>query len=1051
LGFVPASAGGPSQLKGYSLAKSPNEVIIAKGINQYFVDDDTPTGTVKHDDVTLAMKLTVKDGGVIINARILDKAAGNAVLWERTVVDTPAADVMAAGNDSPAAPWIESGNLCLYLYANYHASTPEDPYLAAYDNAEAYVTETTVLDNFNDNQKGDWTDFTFVPGVGIPVEANGQFGFTLPAAVLNQVKRGLFAASTKTSRTFEIVEGERIEFSVDVIQGGEKDSFAVLSFIPSSSSGPGQLKGYSLAKSTTDVLIVKGINQYFVADAGEAAHLKQNNITLVLSLTGKDGNVVINARALDKDANNALLWEKTVVDTPAADVMADGTDNPAAPFFGAGNFVLYLYADYDAGAVEDPYTAIFDNAVVSAPPVAANTAPIISDTLPADFANFLPATTQISFKVTDDKAILEDKLSVVLNGTTYTKANGLSITGSGTTRTVTLGGLAENTSYTAVLRAEDAEAEVTTKTYYFDTFLAGNLAIEIEDYNYGGGQFIDNPAPTSENNSQANSYSMRAGLPEVDYHDTRTSPNGTDTAYRPEDPVRMAHTRDHVRAKYTAAGGAAAEVYDYDLGDIAADEWLNFTRTFPAGSYQVYLRQALANMPNAESVLEQVTSDPAQPDQATKVLGSFLGTLTGFQYRNFPLTDGTGLNKVTLRLSGKTTLRLRQVTPDPGDGMRLQTYMMFVPVADAGVQRATIASVTPASGTVIETVTPAITVVIQNRDTTVNTGTIKLHLNGVQVPATVISEGTGATVRYAIAPLPASGVTNRAVVSFKDNQDVEVTTAWDFVVSYKSLDPALRVAGTGKTRGINVRVAQQVPGGATENSLAFAESLLAPGTTREKSIDTNVVDQVINYSQNDPGSAEGYFPDDLTIPGIDPAASTDDIAMEATAYLDLPAGPYRFGARCDDGYKVQVVADFDQRGTAPLSFHNGGPADETYDFVVSQSGLYRFRMVWYERGGGANVEWFSTNFATDPARTLINDPAVAGSVKAYASVDAPIVPEIVSVRMVAGGKLRIEWTNGGTLQSTPTLSGGAWTDVPGASPLTIDAPATGNAFYRVKK
>ena len=91
----------------------------------------------------------------------------------------------------------------------------------------------------------------------------------------------------------------------------------------------------------------------------------------------------------------------------------------------------------------------------------------------------------------------------------------------------------------------------------------------------------------------------------------------------------MERTLDLVRAQYGAAGGAAAEVYDYAIGDIDSGEWLNYTRTIPPGSYEVYLRQALINMEAGESVLEQVTSDPTLPDQTVKTLGSFLGTLTG--------------------------------------------------------------------------------------------------------------------------------------------------------------------------------------------------------------------------------------------------------------------------------------------------------------------------------------------------------------------------------------------------------------------------------------
>ena len=39
-----------------------------------------------------------------------------------------------------------------------------------------------MLDDFNDNTKTGWTDFTFVPGLGIASEAGGQFRWPAPAA-----------------------------------------------------------------------------------------------------------------------------------------------------------------------------------------------------------------------------------------------------------------------------------------------------------------------------------------------------------------------------------------------------------------------------------------------------------------------------------------------------------------------------------------------------------------------------------------------------------------------------------------------------------------------------------------------------------------------------------------------------------------------------------------------------------------------------------------------------------------------------------------------------
>jgi hypothetical protein len=519
----------------------------------------------------------------------------------------------------------------------------------------------------------------------------------------------------------------------------------------------------------------------------------------------------------------------------------------------------------------------------------------------------------------------------------------------------------------------------------------------------------------------------------------------------------MQHTLDFPRQKYADAGGALANVFDYDVGDIASGEFLNYTRTFVPGTYEVYLRQAYANVPQGVAAFERVTGDRTQPNPATQVLGSFLGVQSGYQFRNIPLTDGLGQNRIKVRLSGVETLRLRQVTAEPSDGDIFQNYLLFVPVPDAGIQRATVTSVSPAQGTTVETVTPTISVTIQNRDTVVQTNSIMLFVNGVAVSPVISSNANGAAVSYAITPLPPAGSTNAARVVFADGDGVRQTNDWSFVITYKSLDPANRTLGTGATRGFNVRVVQAPAGSGLANSLQRAEDQLAPNSTIPKYYESNVVDQVVNYSQNGPGSAEGYFPADALIPGLDIASNgDDDIAMEILAYLDLAQGAHRFGVKSDDGYKIVSGTALNDLNTTPLAFHNGGPADETFDFIVTQAGLYPFRMVWYERGGAANVEWFSVDAASG-ARTLINDPNSTTALKAFASVTAPLSilnPHfqannfVLSVQTETGKNYTVEsspdliaWGNSGV---TPKAGTGGVVDFP------IPATTASRTFYRVQ-
>ena len=236
----------------------------------------------------------------------------------------------------------------------FRASTWRNQLLLALASGVATLSPSfaTVLDDFNAAARTGWEDAN-PAGQPLPggQQANGVFTFGLPP-----VGQDFFVSSTKTSRTFELKEGRTIEFRVDMVSGQGVDSYAVMGFIPT--GGANALAGYGFAKSESDVLITKGINKYFIDD--DTAPVKNENITLVLNLTVKGGSVYINGRILDKDANNSVIWEKSFVDTSAADIMGTGTDDPPAPYITTGNFVLYLYGQN--GTDPAGYQVVYDNA-----------------------------------------------------------------------------------------------------------------------------------------------------------------------------------------------------------------------------------------------------------------------------------------------------------------------------------------------------------------------------------------------------------------------------------------------------------------------------------------------------------------------------------------------------------------------------------------------------------------------------------------------------------------------------------------------------------------
>ncbi|HET6407859.1 MAG TPA: hypothetical protein VFG14_08250, partial [Chthoniobacteraceae bacterium] len=972
LAFIPTSQSVQS-LNGYGFAKSTSDILITKSLDKYFYNENPPTA-IKNENVTLVLSLTVRNGNVIINSKVLDKDANNAVLFERTFVDTPAADVLSDGTDNGPA-YMGAGNFVLMCYED--DGTTQESYEVTLDNAEVFVTDTTVLDDFNDNSKTEWQDFLFPVGPYAQItEGNGQFHFNLVP-----VGQPIFAASSKTSRTFDLVDGERVEFRVDMVGGNGNDSFAVLAFVPTTEP-VASLNGYGFSKSASDILVTKSLDKYFYNENPPTA-IKNENVTMVLSLTARGQTVTINAKLLDKDANNAVLFERTFVDTPAADVLSDGTDNGPA-YMGSGRFVLMCYED--DGTTQTSYEVTFDNAEASAAPLPSNTPPGISNISIEPSANFLPSNTPLSFTVTDNADLADSGISLTLNGEKLTSTNGLVLTGTPQNRTVTFSNLLPNNTYMAVIDVTDAEQATNRSTFTFDTFSTNSFVIEIEDYNFGGGSSIDNPVPIAEGTGpQATGYANQVGIKAIDYSDTRN--DFSSVPYRPEDNVRMQRTLDYARAKYIAAGGAGAGVYDYDVSDIEAGEWLNYTRTIPSGTYEIYLREALRNGTQIETALEAVLGGATSETQSTRPLGSFITTSTGFQFRNVPLTDAVG-NKRSVMFTGDTTLRLRQVSGDPDDGAIYQTYLILIPTTNLA-SHPSIASLSPAPGSTTNTVTPRIEATFLNSVSSVRTDSIKLYVDGAPVNPTVTSTVEGATLSYDITPLPPSGTTITSRIEFTDTDDLTQTNSWSFTITYNSLDANNRAIGDPNNRGFHVRVVQSPQeAGALENSLLRAEEQLAANSTIPKYLDTNVVLQVINMNQFE-GDA-GQIPGDTVVPGLELGENgTEDFSVEIRGYLDLTAGIHRFYVNTDDGFKLTFGTSTNDQTTLPIAFRSGGPSEQTFDVVVPEQGLYPMRLVWYERGGGASAEFASVD-RTNGTRTLINDPdSPATAIRAYTLVSSP--------------------------------------------------------------
>ncbi len=343
-------------------------------------------------------------------------------------------------------------------------------------------------------------------------------------------------------------------------------------------------------------------------------------------------------------------------------------------------------------------------------------------------------------------------------------------------------------------------------------------------------------------------------------------------------------------------------------------------------------------------------------------------------------------------------------------------------------------------------------------------GSVGMVLDGNAVTPTVtdVAGSSDKLVLYTPNPPMASGSTHTAGLVYAGT-----TNYWTFTVStYTNVPASYRrsVEDADTTApGFKVKVVQAAA--AQANTVARAEAQLAgtpasvaiPGPEADGSyIDSNVINWNVTANPGATLAEIGNFRQSLTgtpdepVPGIPGtglagAPRYENITAEIFAWLDLPAGYQKFGIGGDDGFKLQIGTPGQTDGTILFSRDRGaGPRDIPIAFIVPEAGLYPVRLVWYQGGGGGNLEFFS--YGPNNSKIMVNDRSNPAAVKAYAKVKGGGVPPSVAIQNLPAG---LVVTFQGKLQSTDALGAGAnWQDVANAtSPLTVSPTGTAK-FYR---
>jgi hypothetical protein len=250
--------------------------------------------------------------------------------------------------------------------------------------------------------------------------------------------------------------------------------------------------------------------------------------------------------------------------------------------------------------------------------------------------------------------------------------------------------------------------------------------------------------------------------------------------------------------------------------------------------------------------------------------------------------------------------------------------------------------------------------------------------------------------------------------------------------------------------GVKARI-YQIETHLTE-STAFAEQVLA-GTKGPNVADLTVADEngffsdaltttTVDWDVNAAPSGFSTFPG---IPGF--TDSKENFAADIQTYIQFPtAGFYQMGVRSDDGFQLTTG---DASDPIVVGSFEGArePFNSIFGFVVPAAGIYPFRLVYYQGGGGAALRWFSVS--DTGAQILINDPDNDSALKAFRTVAGVAVRPVLAIAK-NGAKLSISWNGGGQLEAASKIDG-PWAPVTGASsPYLADANGTAQ-FFRVRQ
>src|ERR1019366_5155736 len=236
----------------------------------------------------------------------------------------------------------------------------------------------------------------------------------------------------------------------------------------------------------------------------------------------------------------------------------------------------------------------------------------------------------------------------------------------------------------------------------------------------------------------------------------------TASNYRPNDLTATTLITDATREQFLNAGAP-----DYNIGFLGNFFWQNYTRTFPAGTFNVYARLARGDAGTVTVSLDEITGGWGTTAQFTKRVGTFSlpggGGWSAYAYS--PLIDRFG-NYANVTLGGTNTFRTTVSLPVNANFYMLTPARTDLPRID---------SVHP-DGSLLMQKTNTLSFIASSPTYGINTTNIKVMLNGVSISSNLVITGSSTTWNVSYAGLqPSTAYT--AVITVTDlNQKAATTT-----------------------------------------------------------------------------------------------------------------------------------------------------------------------------------------------------------------------------------------------------------------------------------